>query len=40
MEMASPDQALTVYSKLRTASHLTVSLERRGETITLDYTIR
>ena len=40
MEMASPDQALAVYSKLRTASHLTVSLERRGETITLDYTIR
>lgn len=40
MEMASPDQALAVYSKLRTASHLTVSLERRGETITLDYSIR
>lgn len=40
MEMATPDQALAVYSKLRTASHLTVSLERRGETITLDYTIR
>jgi len=40
MEMASPDQALSIYSKLRTASHLTVSLERRGETTTLDYTIR
>ena len=40
MEMSSPDQALAVYSKLRTASHLTVSLDRRGETITLDYTIR
>ena len=40
MEMASPDQALAVYSKLRTASHLTVSLERRGENITLDYSIR
>lgn len=40
MEMASPDQALAVYSKLRTASHLTVTLERRGENITLDYTIR
>ncbi|MSP59008.1 MAG: hypothetical protein EXR72_01485 [Myxococcales bacterium] len=40
MEMSSPDQALGVYTKVRTASHLTVSVERRGETATLDYTIR
>jgi general secretion pathway protein C len=40
MEMSSPDQALGVYSKVRSASHLTVSVERRGETTTLDYTIR
>ena len=40
MEMSSPDQALGVYSKLRSASHLSVSVERRGETVTLDYTIR
>ena len=40
MEMASPDQALGVYTKLRTASHLTVQVDRRGETVTLDYTIR
>lgn len=40
MEMSSPDQALSVYSKLRSASHLTVTVERRGETQTLDYTIR
>lgn len=40
MEMSSPDQALGVYSKLRSASHLTVSVDRRGETVTLDYSIR
>lgn len=40
MEMSSPDQALAVYSKLRAASHLSVMVERRGETITLDYSIR
>ncbi len=40
MEMSSPDQALGVYTKVRSASHLTVSVERRGETLTLDYTIR
>ncbi len=40
MEMSSPDQALGVYTKVRSASHLTVSVERRGETVTLDYTIR
>jgi general secretion pathway protein C len=40
MEMSSPDQALGVYTKVRSASHLTVSVERRGETVTLDYTIK
>jgi len=40
MEMSSPDKALEVYTKLRNASHLTVGVERRGETITLDYSIR
>ena len=40
MEMSSPDQALAMYSKLRSASHLSVSVERRGETVTMDYTIR
>ena len=40
MEMSSPDQALAVYSKLRAASHLSVMVERRGETVTLDYSIR
>jgi general secretion pathway protein C len=40
MEISSPDQALGVYTKLRTASHLTTVAERRNETVTMDYTIR
>jgi general secretion pathway protein C len=40
MDMSTPDKALEVYTKLRNASHLSVSVERRGETITLDYSIR
>jgi general secretion pathway protein C len=40
MEMSSPDQALGIYTKLRSASHLTVQVERHGENVTLDYTIR
>ncbi len=39
-EMTTPDAALGLYSKLRSASHLSVQVERRGETVTLDYTIR
>ncbi len=39
-EMTSPDKALEVYTKLRSASHLGVQLDRRGETVTLDYTIK
>ena len=40
LDMSTPDKALEAYSKLKTASHLTVMLERRGENITLDYQIR
>lgn len=40
LEMNSPDQALAVYTKLRTASHLTVAVERNGQKITKDYNIR
>ncbi|HEX2570254.1 MAG TPA: type II secretion system protein GspC [Polyangia bacterium] len=40
LEMNTPDQALGVYTKVRNASHLTVTVDRRGETVTLDYTIR
>ena len=39
-EMTTPDAALGLYTKLRNASHLSVQVERRGETVTLDYTIR
>jgi general secretion pathway protein C len=39
-DMTTPDAALALYSKLRNASHLSVQVERRGENITLDYTIR
>jgi len=40
LEMTSPDQALAVYTKLKTANHLSVGLERNGQKITEDYTIR
>jgi general secretion pathway protein C len=40
LDMSTPDKALEAYTKLKTASHLTVMLERRGENITLDYQIR
>jgi general secretion pathway protein C len=39
-EMTTPDAALGLYTKLRNASHLGVQVERRGETVTLDYTIK
>jgi general secretion pathway protein C len=39
-EMSTPDQALALYSKLRSASHLSLELERQGGRITLDYVIR
>jgi general secretion pathway protein C len=40
LEMNSPDQALMVYTKLRTANHLSVAVERNGQKITKDYNIR
>lgn len=39
-EMTSPDRALEVYTKVRNASHVSVSLTRRGQPMTLDYSIR
>jgi general secretion pathway protein C len=39
-EMTTPDAALALYTKLRSASHLSVQVERRGQTVTLDYSIR
>jgi general secretion pathway protein C len=38
-EMSTPDQGLQLLAKLRSASHLNLQLERRGETVTMDYTI-
>ena len=39
-DMASPDSALQAYARLRTADHLTISIERRGQPTTLNYTIQ
>jgi general secretion pathway protein C len=39
-EMSTPDQALSLYTKLRSASHLTLNIDRRGETVNMDYTIK
>lgn len=39
-DMSSPDKALEVYTKLRRASHLSVSITRAGQPKTLDYTIQ
>lgn len=39
-EMTTPDKALEVYTKLRNASHLSISFSRRGQTKTHDYNIR
>jgi general secretion pathway protein C len=38
-ELTTPDSALALYTKLRTASHLLLQVERQGATQTLDYTI-
>jgi general secretion pathway protein C len=39
-ELTSMDKALEVYTKVREASSLSVSLTRRGKPMTLDYTIK
>jgi general secretion pathway protein C len=40
LDMTSPDKALEVYTKLKSASHLSVGLERSGQKITKEYNIR
>jgi hypothetical protein len=40
MDLTSPDHALEVYTRLRSAGHFVVAVERRGEALNLDYTIR
>jgi general secretion pathway protein C len=39
-DMASPEKALEAYARLRTADHLTVSVNRRGQEMNLDYNIK
>ena len=39
-DMTSPEKALEAYARLRTADHLTVSVNRRGQETNLDYAIK
>jgi general secretion pathway protein C len=39
-DMASPEKALEAYARLRTADNLTVSINRRGQEMNLDYNIK
>jgi general secretion pathway protein C len=39
-DMTSPESALEAYARLRTADHLTVSLNRRGQPTNVDYNIQ
>ena len=39
-DMTSPETALEAYARLRTADHLTVSLNRRGQETNVDYNIQ
>ena len=40
MDMSSPDKALEVYTKVRSASSLSVSVIRRGQPVNMDYSIK
>jgi general secretion pathway protein C len=39
-DMTNPEKALEAYARLRTANHLTVSLNRRGQATNLDFNIK
>ena len=39
-DMASPEKALEAYARLRTADHLTVQVNRRGQTMNIDFNIK
>jgi general secretion pathway protein C len=39
-DMTSPEKALEAYARLRTSDHLTVSVNRRGQAMNLDYNIK
>jgi general secretion pathway protein C len=40
LEITSPEKALEVYAKLKSASHLSLGMERNGQKVTKEYTIR
>lgn len=40
LDMSTPDKAFEAYTKLKSATHLTLNVERRGENVTYDYQIR
>lgn len=40
LEITSPEKALEVYAKLKSASHLSLGLERNSQKLTKDYSIR
>ncbi|MDP9152419.1 MAG: general secretion pathway protein GspC [Myxococcota bacterium] len=39
-DMTSPEKALEAYARLRTADHLTISVNRRGQPTNMDYNIK
>ena len=39
-DLASPEKALEAYARLRTADKLTISINRNGKNMNLDYNIR
>src|SRR5206468_2633129 len=39
-DMASPEKALEAYARLRTADHLTVQVNRRGQNTNIDFNIK
>jgi general secretion pathway protein C len=39
-DMSSPDKALEVYTKVRSASNLSISILRRGQPVQMDYSIK
>jgi general secretion pathway protein C len=40
LEITSPEKALEVYAKLKSASHLSLGMERNSQKITKEYNIR
>jgi general secretion pathway protein C len=40
LEMTSPEKALEVYAKLKSASHLALGLERNGQKVAQEYVVR